>query len=156
MKLLAKLLATEPVKQDIALDTGIPIDQDYLDLAARAGFEGAATAVHEAKKVNRTVQLRQFLADNGIGVYPAKSVRRYMDSITPWGYEWGWYPLSSPGYYLPAYDKPIPVPVLMTMALIREKFGMDVMFEVTDIREKSKPDPFLRVRVKSTDTAFII
>lgn len=43
-----------------------------------------------------------------------------------------------------SYEKPIPIPVLMTAKTIKDEFP-DATFEVTDIVNVPKPDPFLAV-----------
>jgi len=148
-----------PLKQEIEKTEGITVDrEEYLKLARAAGFAGAESAATVLDTKKRTVMLRDWLAENGITVYPAKSVIRYMDSITPKGKEWFWSPVNAnamsrfSGEY---YNKPIPAEVLMVMGKIRDSFT-DIAFEVTDMRNVEHPDPFLRCRIKGDDEAFII
>jgi len=122
---------------------------EYLKWAKKAGFSHADVAVAILDREVDEAKLRQFLAENGICVYDEKRVHRYMDSITPSYKTWGWHRLehredeaSSNG----CYTKPIPLPVLMTVAKIREAFP-EARFWVTDIAEIPKGDPFLSVGV---------
>lgn len=135
--------------------------QDYLALARSAGLTGVASAVENANKLkieevnryNASAGLRQFLAENGITVYAAESVRAYMDRITPKGMNWLWV-LATTGTAVKmpdfrgmkprTYTKPIPDVVIMTIQKIRDAFPTSI-FEVTDIVQMPKPDPFLRV-----------
>lgn len=123
---------------------------EYLELSQRAGFSGARAALSaqqaERDKARHIQALRECLAENGICVYDNAKVERYMNSITPPDHRWYWLPLSSSSsvYLREIYTKPIPKAVLLTMMKIREAIPQ-AEFEVTDIQEMPKGDPFLRV-----------
>lgn len=120
---------------------------EYRALSRKAGFDGAEIALErQCRDQQRAADiraLRRFLAENGIAVYSESRVIRYMESITPSGHRWYWYRVGQEHHGIGLYKKPIPAPVLMTMAKIREAFP-EVRFEVTDIEELPKGDPFLR------------
>jgi len=133
---------------------------EYLQWAKKAGFDCAELAIDIASRASTSDQLRNFLSENGICVYDRQRVRRYMDSITPSGSEWIWAPIAYRDPIAPwdiptaAYRKAIPMPVLMTIAKIREAFP-EAEFFVTDIRRLPKGDPFLSVRMPGEEL-FII
>jgi hypothetical protein len=122
--------------------------EDYLALAARAGFTGAAEAMSENGDIQRAAAFRAFLAEAGHGMYSGKAVIRYMNHITPPDCSWHWVTMRS-------YRKPIPVPVLMAMATIREAYP-EVLFEITDIYYRPKGDPFLRCSIDGGSDWIII
>lgn len=147
-------LVPEPVTATTYDDT---IDeQEYLKLAKKAGYDATA-AIAERQMEIKSCLLRNFLAENGICVYPENKVIRYMNSVTPAYHRWTWRRVdrSERSQYGP-YSKPIPEAVLMTMVKIREAFPDGVVFEVTDIEMMPAGDPFLRVRIKNTQENFII
>lgn len=130
-------------------------DSEYRELARQAGWDGVEHALAQKTITDRTTQLRRFLAENGICVYDARAVNRYMKSITPAGKMWSWYDVKRSEYVERAYyTKPLPAAVLMTMATIREAFP-NIWFQVTDIHDLPKGDPFLRCFLPGGD-AFII
>lgn len=140
-------LVPEPVS---AVDVEQEIDEnEYRKLAQRAGFFGVEQVLKQRAAVAKSHALRNFLAENGICVYPEDQVWRYMNSVTPSDQIWRW-------TWLGDYYKPIPEAVLMTMAKIQEAFPNDLVFEVTDIYAMPKGDPFLRVRISGTAESFII
>ena len=111
---------------------------EYLKLAEHAGFPGARVAIDRAKETIRINAFRRFLSENGITVYNAKAVERYMNSVTPNDSRWEWVSVGS-------YTKAIPEAVLMTMAKIRDAYPLAV-FDVTEITWHPRAiDPFLRV-----------
>jgi len=153
--LIAKFmhLVPEPVSVT-AVSDGVD-ENEYRKLAEKAGFLNAETAIKVRQKTIESHQLREFLAKNGICVYPENKVHRYMHSITPKNCTWLWRPLNHNGGFHNPYSKPIPEVVLMTIVKIRESFP-NALFEVTDIEELPKGDPFLRVRIPHTTDSFII
>jgi hypothetical protein len=124
--------------------------KEYEQLAYRAGFTNVRQALLQYQRQQQTVALRQFLAENGIGVYAERRVRRYMHSIMKWSQTFRWQDVS-------AYEQVIPEPVLMTMAKIREAFP-SAIFEVTIVESRHlvDADPFLRVRLQGNPEWFII
>lgn len=117
----------------------------YLELSQRAGFDGAEVVMRRRAQERDRTAFRRFLSENGICVYDADTVWNYMNSITPNGFGWMWVSTRrvENGYW---YVKPIPTPVLMTMAKIRERYP-EARFDVTDIQRMPKGDPFLRVDI---------
>lgn len=149
-------------------DLEIKEDQ-YRELAIKAGFARVETVIMQRQKLLSSVSLMKFLAENGISVYEDKAVRTYMDKITPRHKEWYWRPLTSnanghqwrfddTGYVAISasgpYDKPIPEAVLMTMGKIRDEY-QNIQFEITDIQDIPKPDPFLRCSVDGNNWLII-
>ncbi len=114
-------------------------EAEYMELAKKAGFHRAIVAIDKEKVRTVTRKLRRFLAANGITVYNDNRVNTYMNSITPTNHRWRWNEVNGSGNY----SEPIPQAVLMTMAKIREAFP-SVLFEITEIYDVPKGDPFLR------------
>lgn len=158
------------------------LDEDaYLELGESANFAWRYGAVALFREQQREKQLKRYLIDNNILVFPEDKVSAYMDRITPNGFQWFWFATSPAmgnepdrkkminfevmdfngrqhdGLFIGAsgkmlacntYRKPIPIPVLMRMAEIREQFS-ECRFWVTDIVKVDKPDPFLMVTLGS-------
>lgn len=138
--------------------------QRYLELARSAGLTGVVSEVEKSIErevqavnvYNKSAALRLFLSENGITVYEAGTVERYMGRITPAGHRWHWvvatmgaaveYPTIN-GMKAPMYSKPIPDAVILTIQKIRDAFPTSV-FQVTDISQIPKGDPFLRVSLE--------
>lgn len=118
-------------------------DEEYCHLANRAGFAYAGIALQGRSSKKQSSALRLFLAKNGICVYDERKVYQYMDSITPFKHRWYWACVSANAHGEASYKKIIPPAALMTMTKIRDAYR-DVMFEVSDITEIPKGDPFLR------------
>lgn len=157
--ILARLLPPKAETLTKASILRVPDEFDeaaYLKLAEKVGFDGATLAVAQARQQARSaatnVAFRDFLAENGITVYKESRVNWYMNSITPSGHRWLWAQVKAPSdrYQPNAYTKPIPLAVLLTMEKIVDAFP-DARFEVTDITEMPKGDPFLRVHVSGGD-----
>jgi hypothetical protein len=144
---------------DLKLD---PETEQYLKIAEKAGVTAVIDQIQaqrnaELSKVDaiqKRNEFRAFLSENGICVYEHGKVASYMASITPDGYTWVWKyaagPLDDKIGKGNRYSQPIPMPVLMTMATIREKYP-EAIFEVTEIVQQPKLDPFLRVSVASSE-----
>lgn len=135
----------------------IPADKrEYMEIAAKAGAVGVVDQLkgeYEREKAKtdaaeRRNEFRSFLSENGICVYESVKVNAYMTSITPSGYCWVWKYAAGPmiDKVSSRYSQPIPLPVLMTMTKIREKYP-EATFEVTEIVQQPKLDPFLRVSI---------
>lgn len=154
-----------PIRKPVEIESADPITADldieqYEALAKKAGFVRARHAIKENFKRSEVLRFRRFLAENGICVYDPWRVEKYMDSITPRKHIWRWLdtdresgadedPRINPAVVgfidlRPLYSKPIPEAVLLTMARIRAEFT-GAWFQVTDITEQPKGDPFLRV-----------
>lgn len=140
--LLAKLFPPQPraITAGVVVDDDDVNESDYLDLASKAGF-GNANRVLKARSAEREIaKFRAFLNENNIPVFLESSVVRYMGSVTPPGRDWTWVSAGE-------YDRPIPYPVLRTMARIRETYP-EARFEISEITKVPKPDPFLRVGIQ--------
>lgn len=166
MWLLTKLFPPEvPEKEALAVQdpTVPPIDipTDYAELAAMAGFKGFKILQAQEQKLahqTRTIALfRNFLAENGICVYPADKVRKYLNRIKPWDTDVRWVGLNGGtlnGHFTDytywdqqvGYSKKIPKPVLITMAKIKEAFP-NVSFWVSDFSVPDA-DPFLAAQIE--------
>lgn len=140
--------------------------QRYMELARSAGLTGVVSEMEAKLKAetdqvtlyNKSAALRQFLSENGITVYDKSSVENYMERITPQRKRWVWTVATTgvgatlpnwEGYTIETYSKPIPDAVIMTIQKIRDAFPTSI-FEVTDILEVPKGDPFLRVSLEET------
>ena len=105
-----------------------------------------------------------------IGIYAYEAVIRYLDRVVEekrnhrWdSLDWYWRPVNAAaaGYRAHApkhvspdvYDKPIPLPVMLTIQRIKSRFPAAKFF-VSDIREVS--DPFLAVTVEGSDSFFVV
>jgi len=119
----------------------------YRMLAHDVGFPCEDVIVRHERHL-RVQELRLFLANSGITVFPEHSVERYMNSITPRGYRWKWVALDS-------YTRAIPAPVLLTIKSIKDAFR-DARFCITDIEAIPDPDPFLQVHIRHSAQMFII
>lgn len=157
MGIVARFMKLERVKVDVGAQEPELNEEEYLELARKAGFDGATKAIALKKSEAAIYLFRAFLAENGITVYQEDAVNRYMNSITPFEMRWGWLGLdsSASARLSMVYEKPIPLAVLMTMAKIREAFP-DAVFQVADIYYLPKGDPFLRVALSGTSEWFII
>lgn len=132
-------------------------DADYRVLAAKLGIRNAALD---------NANFREFLAEEGIMVYPMGKVDEYLraraaadsrnDGLTG-TVTWCWRPLrgrdasamsggsGANGRISPiVYAHPVPYPVLLTVDKIQSRFGDQVQFFVSDY-EVRRPDPFLMV-----------
>ena len=142
---------------------------DYAKLAQDAGFDGYYAVHHEHVRQTKLFEFRKFLAENGICVYDAKKVRKYLWRLCPSGKSVVWCGLcgdlrnskfgSIGGFTAQAYRegggyaKPIPEVPLMTLARIRVEFPQAEGY-VSDFVDVPKGDPFLAVRYE--DEFFII
>jgi hypothetical protein len=153
MGIMTKFWEKGLVKEPVTVSKTIgAIDEDvYAQLARRAGFTNVDMVIQRGKMLARNLQFREFLAENGITVYAEPAVEKYMASVTPYGKRWGWLGVTAPYSDMAGtYRKPIPEAVLMVMAKIRDAYK-DVRFEITDISDMPKPDPFLRASVDGNE-----
>jgi len=139
---------------------------EYAALAEKVGF--SCPELLEQKLLN-------FLHENGYSTYDVARVANYMDVLIARlqserptvRLHWLWRPLRAqdvkdrPGREegFPAsgdriYARPIPMPVLQTVADIAEKLP-DARFYVSDYEER-KPDPFLAVKLSGMSKFFVI
>lgn len=134
-----------------------------------AEYQRVATKVGFAPRGLKSNELRQYLRDAGIRVYPMDAVQKYLngkygEADGQRGAKWVWKPLRSAdglsihgawqsGHLVNGavareqapYGKPVPLPVLLTVERIADKFP-DALFFVSD--EYDAPpigDPFLAV-----------
>ncbi len=115
--------------------------------------------IQRVKNSNQNELLRVFLADNGLPLYDEASVTAYMNRITPKYKVWHWVVAATGAslnwdslkqHRMIAYSKPIPDVVIGTIQKVRDAWPTSV-FEVTDIMEVPKGDPFLRVHLFRKD-----
>lgn len=130
--------------------------EEYLRLSQRAG--GTYQKPYNYEKETKFLR---FLQEHEIVVYPYDQVKAYMNDLMKqlnWGtfargfntffghkFEWYWLKATnadSDGWIL--YKKAIPVHALRKMALLREEYGTEVTFHISDY-SVTRPDPFLRV-----------
>ena len=137
----------------------------YRALAQKIGYHCA-----EVESKLDEAELVEYLHEQGIAPYDYKAVCFYMHEVVQqlnhsaqnrrmpsvWGdwaggveHEWRWSPLRKcDGEKSELYTKPIPEPVLMTVAGLVERFGERVVLEISDLYTMPKPDPFLAVSVR--------
>jgi|SRR5579859_1297306 len=126
---------------------------EYQALAKKIGYH-----CPEADRELAAADLVEFLHTEGITAYDLRAVTDYMDAVVlrmnegGWGpHAWGWFPLRnvdcSRAFSPPPYSKRIPMPVLLTIEKLVDKFGASVRLEVSDIYTVPKADPFLAVSV---------
>ena len=177
--------AMTSLKDPIVLPA-VSIDQPdlaYQKLATQLGIKTA--------KIPSDVLLRHALSSLSIGVYNYDAVRRYLVEKRPEKHYLTWVPVStqtktsaglvrrmggSPGSFdrgihghireAGVYDKPLPYPVLVTMAAIvaaAKKTDFTPSFYVSDYVEYHKQpeprqrlDPFLAVGTSDSDALFVI
>jgi hypothetical protein len=160
--LLTIPILSEPVKTStLAIEEP---DEEYIRLSKALGIN---------KIPLRLVELAQVVQEECLDTYPYEDVERYLDrrvqelrkkkSGFHYYYpEWRWHPvkeyslhlsLSNPRFDCSVYNKPIPPPVMITIAKILQRI-YDAEFYVTDIREYK--DPFLGVTVTGSDTLFVV
>lgn len=144
----------------------------YSELAQRAGFANWRQAIEGSTQEKDARDFRRFLAAEGICVFETEKVFAYLLKIRPEGKEIIFHRVNASGFmqlmkYVgltplmtalsdlarTCYAKPIPEPVLMTMATIRERYPRADFF-VSDFVDVPKGDPFLAVRY--ADQFFII
>ena len=135
---------------------------EYQRVAAKVGF---------APRGLESEALRRFLCDAGIRVYPYQVVQKYLNdkygvSSETSGAKWVWKPLRGAdqvkhdvGYHQyirrslngavareqPPYAKPVPLPVLLTVERITERFPEALFFVSDQYSAPPIPDPFLCV-----------
>ena len=139
-------------------------DEEYVRLSKALGIN---------KIPLRLAELAHVIQEECLGTYPYEDVVRYLDKRVeelrkkqsrPHYYytEWRWHPakeysshrsLSNPRFDCWVYNKPIPPPVMLTIAKILQRID-DAEFYVTDIREYK--DPFLGVTVTGSETLFVV
>ncbi len=155
---------TLPEKPQPAAAVATEYDAEYAALAEKVGF--SCPELLEQKLLN-------FLHEGGYHTYELERVERYMNSLAErsslsnWqGMVWFWRPLRQsdvadtpydvmrdfPRNPTP-YDKPIPMPVLQTVADIAEKLP-ESRFYVTDLERE--PDPFLGVKLRGMTRLIVI
>jgi hypothetical protein len=156
-----------PTKSAVAVSVLDPgCDEQYRNLARSLGICDPAAV---------NAELEAFLAEQFMEVYPLESVQKYMHALchaqSNWDREfgraqWDWLPLrkqDADGYvsvltknrgrlYNSDGKKPVPYPVLETVAAIAERFGDQVRFCVTDV--DLIPDPFLGVGARTAQGVF--
>lgn len=163
MSLFARVPSPQPMRQ---VETG-SIEgptEEYQQLAAKLGLRVAA--------LEPVGTLEEILRSEFIPIYAMKSVAKYMDRITPPRKYWKWMPVrqedikrckgfvtfhqinSSGVVGTELYDKPIPLPALITMDKIEDACkgaGVLPAFFVSDYVARV-PDPFLMVTIPSRET----
>jgi hypothetical protein len=142
---------------DINYNAIVPCEES-MRLAVKLG-------THFARHLTR-IQIEECLRDCAIAIYPLESVRLFMDrkveamtktnrtSGNPYyRASWGWHALRACDLQRPRgigsiakrYEKPVPIPVLLTVEKIQDFLGPQVRFYVADVRETTFVDPFLCV-----------
>jgi hypothetical protein len=137
-------------------DTATSELDEYAALARELGI---------STQVVNDERLKAVLAEECIPVYDMAAVKKYMDSTVnnekargaSLGLKWIWTPLrKSDAGGGNCYVHPVPLPVLLTVKKLVDRLGTDsVEFFVTDY-EVVKPDPFLAVRAKGSQTKYVI
>lgn len=156
-----EILRAGPAPDPVAVAVEIPEEEqtlmDYVALAKELGITSAQVA---------EMELRLWLRAEAIHVYDMESVKLYMDEKVrkekP-GHNWAWRGLREADHHRqiaranPAqnrssipwpspYPHAVPMPVLLTVKRILERFKDAVSFYVTDYQVQ-KPDPFLAVQL---------
>ena len=155
----------EPQRGDL-VPVSLGEDREFLEryraLAQKIGYHCA-----EVETKLDEVELVEYLHEQGIAPYDYKAVCFYMHEVvqqlnsaqdqgsSTWAtvhrmqHEWRWSPLRKcDGKKSELYTKPIPEPVLLTVAGLVERFGERVVLEISDLYTMPKPDPFLAVSVR--------
>ena len=149
--------APQPVPVSLTVEEP---DQEYIELSKRLGINKIPLQLIELARVVREVC---------IGVYEYEAVTWYLDRQVERTkknrydhIDWYWHPVKSsnaiwfgrPSHVsADVYNKPIPMPVMLTIARIESLYPA-ARFYVSDIREVK--DPFLAVTVEGADTFFVI
>lgn len=143
---------TEKVDEPSASETKVEVDDEYLVLAESVGLDTPVVA---------NELLKRCLKELKIFVYPTDHVERYLRSnFTHERQRLVWRALRRKDTEAPAqavYDHPVPGHALTKADKLLRVFDHpnDLVFEVSDY-VAVKPDPFLSVRIKGSQTRFVI
>lgn len=153
----------EPQPQPIAVSVPDSLES-YISAAKAAGITDDSPIIAEARLVDA-------IKHNNISCYDYDAVDMYLRKQMPNG--WSWTPLGQSdsddrntfpavsNWYFGAitprrlYNKPVPLPVLNTVAILRDAVGTALRCYVSDELE-NWGDPFLMVRVHLGQRVFIV
>jgi hypothetical protein len=152
-----------PKKEPIEMEVGVDDLAEYMKVAKELGLEDQPALLEE--------RLGRFLEDEGIHAYDDEAVVKYLNKEFGVG-QWEWKGLRKVDAELFSdgnwhqnigdhqidfshrlYAEPVPLPVLLTVKKIADKFP-SVNFFISDPKEK-EGDPFLLVTNKDM-TGFIV
>lgn len=135
-------------------------DQEYIELSKRLGINTIPLQL---------VDLARLIRQVCIGIYEYDAVVRYLDGQvermrkTRFDHtDWNWHPIKPCHHFwsgrpdhvsADVYNKPIPMPVMLTIAQIESLYPA-ARFYVSDLRDVK--DPFLAATVDGSDTFFVI
>lgn len=142
----------EPVKKPEAQKTEVVVDDEYLALSESVGVDSPIVA---------NELLKRCLKQQRIFVYNTEHVEKYLKSMFTNGQQrLVWKGLRKKDSDRTGYDQyahAVPGHALQKAEKVIETFDRpdDLCFEVSDY-EDVKPDPFLSVRIKNSDTRFVI
>jgi hypothetical protein len=151
-------MPAEPQKTGLATITGDPSELEFLReyhrVASKVGF-----ACKEVRVKVTEAELVDWLQGQAMPVYDYGQVKGYLDGIVSRynaehypssRVDWKWVPVAQYG----KLDKPIPMPVLMTMEKVADRFGDSVEMSISEITKY--PDPFLSLHVPGSERRFVI
>ena len=151
-------MPAEPQKTGLAtleIDSSeIVFLREYQRIASKVGF-----ASKEARVKVREADLVEWLQAEAMPIYDYQTVKAYLDGIVARCNAEN-YPNSKVGWkwilvvQYGTLDKPIPMPVLMTMEKVVDRFGSSVEMSISEITKY--PDPFLSVHVPGSERRFVI
>ena len=116
--------------------------------------------------------LRRTLYAEGIPIYPLDAVASWLQAHVSEGETWGWFPLRNTDYVFmlegnrrglasqngslrrAQYEKPVPLPVLLTVDRLTTQLPGDLRFFVSDTAKYQ--DPFLAVMERASMQEFYI
>lgn len=142
----------EPVEKPQQKETKVVVDDEYLALSESVGVDSPIVADE---------LLKRCLKQQKVFVYNTAHVEKYLKSMfTNNRQRLVWSPLRQKDqneYENKQYDHAVPGHALQKAEKVLETFDRpnDLCFEVSDY-EDVKPDPFLSVRIKNSDTRFVI